>query len=77
MVTQATRDLFDKKAKEYSKKPPTTDRRKRWNKSIRDVCTKDYSKWVSDWVDTIEKADHKGNTKMIYTNYNIKRSDQC
>ena len=66
VVTQATRDLFDKRAKEYSKCPPTADRRKRWNKVIRDACTNDYRKWVSNWVETIERADHKGNTKEIY-----------
>ena len=67
VVTQATRDLFDKRAKEYSKRLPTADRRKRWNKVIRDACTNDYRKWVSTWVETIEKADHKGDTKTIYS----------
>ena len=66
VVTQATRDLFDKRAKEYSKCTPTAERRKRWNKVIRDACTNDYRKWVSNWVETIERADHKGNTKEIY-----------
>ena len=67
VVTQATRDLFEKRAKEYGKKPPSPDRRKRWNKVIRDACKNDYRKWVSDWVERIEKADHKGDTKAIYS----------
>ena len=67
VVTQATRDLFDKRAKEYGKRPPTTERRKRWNKVIRNACTNDYRRWVSNWVETIEKADHKGDTKAIYS----------
>ena len=67
VVTQATRDLFDKRAKEYSKRLPTAERRKRWNKVIRDACTNDYRRWVSNWVETIEKADHKGDTKAIYS----------
>ena len=71
VVTQATRDLFDKRAKEYSKQQPTAARRKRWNKIIRNACTNDYRKWVSDWVERIEKADHKGNTKAIYDGVKI------
>ena len=67
VVTQATRDLFEKRAKEYSKKTPSPDRRKRWNKVIRDACKNDYRKWVSDWVEKIEKADHRGDTKAIYS----------
>ena len=67
VVTQATRELFDKRAKEYSKKQPTPTRRKRWNKIIRDACTNDFRKWVSDWVEVIEKADHKGDAKAIYS----------
>ena len=66
VVTQATRELFDRRAKEYIKKQSTADRRKRWNKVITDACTNDFRKWVSDWVEVIEKADHKGDTKTIY-----------
>ena len=66
MVSKDTKDLFEKRAREYNKGKPTKDRRKRWNKIIRNACRNDYRRWVSGWVETIEKADNQGDTKAIY-----------
>ena len=66
VVTQETKELFEKRAAEYQKKKPTRERKKRWNRVISNACKNDYRRWVSNWVRTIEQADEKGDTKTIY-----------
>ena len=67
MVTRATKELFERRAQEYQKKGKLDEaRRKKWNKTIRNACRNDYRHWVATWVQKIEDADNKGNTKEIY-----------
>ena len=66
LVSQGTKEPFEKRTREYNKGKPTKERRKRWNKKIRNACRNDYRKWVSGWVERIEQADNKGDTKAIY-----------
>ena len=66
VVSQGTKELFEKRAKEFSKQKPTKQRRQKWNRTIRNACRNDYRAWVSNWVEAIEKADNAGDTKEIY-----------
>ena len=66
VVSEETKVLFEKRAKEYQKQKPTTERRKTWNKKIQTACRNDYRAWVARWVERIEQADNKGDTKAIY-----------
>ena len=66
VVSEATKNLFERRAKEFQKHKPTRQRRKEWHKIINNACKNDYRKWVSNWVQAIEKADEKGDTKAIY-----------
>ena len=66
VVSQETKALFERRAKEYQKHKPTAERRKAWNKKIQIACRNDYRSWVTTWVQKIEKADNRGDTKEIY-----------
>ena len=66
VVSKETKELFEKRAREFQKKKPTASRRKQWNKKIRVACRNDYRLWVTRWVSKIEEADRKGDTKAIY-----------
>ena len=66
VVTKETKKLFEDRSKEYDKNKPTKRRRRKWNKKIRNACRNDYRRWVSEWVQRIEEADNKGDTKAIY-----------
>ena len=66
VVSPETKQLFEKRAKEYRKNKPTKQERKKWNKKIRNACRKDYRSWVTKWVQKIEAADNKGDTKSIF-----------
>ena len=65
-MSQETKALFERRAKEYQKQKPTAERRKSWNKKIQIACRNDYRSWVARWVDKIEQADNRGDTKAIY-----------
>ena len=49
----------------YTKKP-TAEERKVWSRKIRIACRTDYRSWVTGWVQRIEAADNKGDTKGIH-----------
>ena len=66
VVSKETKKLFEDRAKEFKKQAPTKVRRKRWNRRIRNACRNDYRSWVTTWVQKIEHADEKGNTKEIF-----------
>ena len=66
VVSADTKKLFENRAREFQKSKPTSTRRKQWNKKIRVACRNDYRKWVSIWVEKIEKADRQGDTKTIF-----------
>ena len=66
VVSKETKKLFEDREKEYAKNKPTQRRRRKWNKKIRNACRNDYRRWVSEWVQRIEEADNKGDTKAIY-----------
>ena len=55
VVSEATKALFERRAKEYQKRQPTTEQRKAWNKKIQIACRNDYRSWVAKWVETIEQ----------------------
>ena len=38
---KSTKELFEKRTREYNKGKPTKERRKRWNKKIRNACRND------------------------------------
>ena len=46
-------------------KKPTKEERNRWNRKIRNACRQDYKSWVTRWVEKIERADNKGDTKAV------------
>ena len=58
--------LFEKRAQTFNAKAPTPKERKKWSRKIRNACRNDYRTWVSSWVQKIESADEKGDTKRIY-----------
>ena len=66
VVSKETKALFEARTKEFQKETPAKGRRKRWNKRIRNECRRDYRTWVTRWVEKIENADGKGDTKAIY-----------
>ena len=66
VVSEDTKELFEKRSKEYKRANPTREQRKAWNLRIRNACRNDYRRWVATWVETIEAADNKGDTKTIY-----------
>ena len=67
VVTSATKELFERRAQEYQKEGKLDEeRRKKWNKTIRNACRNDYRHWVATWAQKIEDADNKDNTKEIY-----------
>ena len=66
VVSKETKKLFEDREKECAKNKPTQRRRRKWNKKIRNACRNDYRRWVSEWVQRIEEADNKGDTKAIY-----------
>lgn len=70
VVSEATKELFEKRAQEFQKQKPTAKRRRNWNKTIRTACRNDYRKWVSIWVQKIERADNQGDTKAIFQGVN-------
>ena len=61
VVSQGTNALFEDRAKEYRKEKPTAEKRKAWNKRIQNACL-----WVTKWIQKIEQADNRGDTKAIY-----------
>ena len=48
VMSQETKDLHEQRRKTFSKKKPTKQERKHWNKKISRNCRKDYRKWVSN-----------------------------
>ena len=66
MVSATTKELFERRAKEFKRGKPTSEQRKQWNAKIRNACRTDYRSWVSRWVERIERADNKGDTRTIY-----------
>ena len=66
VVSATTKELFEKRAKEFKRAKPTSEQRKKWNARIRNACRNDYRSWVSRWVERIEKADNKGDSRTIY-----------
>ena len=67
VVSQETKALFERRAKEFQKQKPTATQRKAWNKRIQCACRNDYRLWVTKWVQKIEQADNRGDTRAIYS----------
>ena len=66
VVSETTKELFERRAKAFKRVTPTSEQRKKWNMKIRNACRNDYRGWVARWVETIESADNKGDTRTIY-----------
>ena len=66
VVSQGTKALFEDRAKEYRKEKPTAEKRKAWNKRIQNASRNDYRLWVTKWIQKIEQADNRSDTKAIY-----------
>jgi len=66
VMSDKTKELHEKRRREFSKKEPTPQERKRWNRRIARQCRKDYRTWVTQWTETIEKEFRAGNAKAIY-----------
>ena len=66
VMSEETKVLHEKRRQAYSKKKPSANERKKWNRKIVRSCRDDYRKWVAEWTDKIEKEFRKGNTKAIY-----------
>ena len=66
MVSQGTKELFERRTKEFAKNKPSKERRQKWNRTIRNACRNDYRAWVSNWVEKIDQSDNAGDTKAIY-----------
>ena len=67
MVSEATKELFERRTRTYKRAKPTSEQRKKWNQNIRNACRNDYRSWVARWVERIEAADNKGDTRTIYS----------
>ena len=65
-ISEESKTLFEKRKREFIKSKPTVNERKKWNKRIKNACRQDYRDWVARWVDTIEKADDKGDNRAIF-----------
>ena len=66
VMSKETKDLHEQRRKAFSKKKPTKQERKKWNKKIQRSCRNDYRKWVTNWTEKIEKEFRAGNAKAIY-----------
>ena len=66
-MSETTKELFVKRARQFQNKKPTVVERKRWNKKIRNECRNHYRRWVANCTQEIEQADSRaGDTKTIY-----------
>ena len=43
-----------------------SEERKEWNKKVKNRCRDDYHEWVGRWVQEIERADERGDTREVY-----------
>ena len=66
VVSKETKKLFEERAKQFNAIKPTAAERKAWNRRIRNACRTDYRSWITSWVQKIEAADNKGDTKAIF-----------
>ena len=65
-VSEETKQLYKDRVKEFSKGKPTSQRRKEWNRKIKNAGKNDYRRWVSRWTEEIERTNAKGDLKAIY-----------
>ena len=65
-ISEDTKQLYKDRIKEYSKGKPTREKRKEWNKKIKNAGKNDYRRWVSRWTEEIERANGKGDLKAVY-----------
>ena len=65
-ISEETKQLYKDRIKEYSKGKPARERRKAWNRKIKNTDKNDYRRWVSRWTEEIERANGKGDLKAVY-----------
>ena len=73
-ISEETKQLYKDRIKEYSKGKPTRERRKAWNRKIKNAGKDDYRRWVSHWTEEIERANGKGDLKAVYRGVKIVNS---
>ena len=66
IVSDETKALYEKRARQYQKEKPTKEARKKWRNKIRAAGKKDYRTWVTRCTERIEQADNRGDSKAIY-----------
>ena len=72
IVSEKTKELYDKRAQTFAKEKPTAKTRKEWNKKINRACRDDYREWISRWTEKIgsinKKRRHKRNLSRCESN---------